>query len=701
MNLNRRSIEIFLLGCGLAVAILIPVAIGAGEITWPMALAVYAISTASVFFGRDLADWLVIPYADGFGTSFAVVIGFSALSLLHLFATVALNLSAGQALIVDVLSLCVFHFASSAGRQSYPDKIRSRDQLIAKPFVIDMSVLLLVSGLTTLWVREAIVAVRAAQETGVFRAWIDFFIHASEIIYLRDFPAFFRHSLFLADLPQDVYHRASYALPAVFSFLSGQTSLATATFFWMPAGIILFGFAVYGFGCVLGGRAAGIASVLAIFMLPDASMYGLRNSLFGFHWLLQIAPGSGYAIAIVLIALGVYALRGDKIRFGYMFISAVLIVMSAEFRIHIAVLAIGTFALLMLVTWRPPKAWHLAAAIFLILGIGFGAVLLFERITFAPHFMTGKLEAVGFFKYIHVVVPSAYTGLYEGWTANSGSAWKVIVGYVLLLFASLGAILPLVFIAAICTRRSKMGWRVDMIPFVLLAAYFATIISFPTPANGDMSEYGHRPFLLVYAILLSMLVSWMVISAKEFIPKTRKAIIIGAPVAVLVVLFGLAVIWHYGENIQQYGLSWEPNFANTPISADMFKASQFIRNNSLPGQRVLSSDEDPLAIVVALTEKQAFISRMDVYRNVGENAWEVYSDHALAHKRLKNITSFKELLDFGRKNNVQWYLLRIRDMPKWPKRLLDKNTFHSGGLMVFDLRDHGRQTGFTIRHIND
>ena len=72
---------------------------------------------------------------------------------------------------------------------------------------------------------------------------------------------------------------------------------------------------------------------------------------------------------------------------------------------------------------------------------------------------------------------------------------------------------------------------------------------------------------------------------------------------------------------------------------------------------------------------------------IGGSIGEVFANHSFLHRQLGNISSYAELVEFGRRNKVEWYLLRINDMPNWPKLLRDKNVYQSGEVLAFDLRE--------------
>ncbi|MBM4208791.1 MAG: hypothetical protein FJ190_12620 [Gammaproteobacteria bacterium] len=146
------------------------------------------------------------------------------------------------------------------------------------------------------------------------------------------------------------------------------------------------------------------------------------------------------------------------------------------------------------------------------------------------------------------------------------------------------------------------------------------------------------------------------------------------------------VPWKYGINRQQGNLSWANQVTFQPISADKFRAAQYIHNHSLPSDRVQSSDEDPLALIVALTEKQALISRAQLHQVMGGNQAKLASNYLQAHRLLKNISTYYELIDFGLKHNVRWYLLNLNDMPSWSENIRNYAKFRSGDILVFNLK---------------
>lgn len=692
--LSKTDLPETLLRCfGLALALWIPVAVGAGSLSLVRLGAVCIISIASIFFGRAWGLVLHLPKKAGFTAAFEVVVGFSALSLLHLSVIAILNLTTGWAMLVDATILggfCVIvESRGASGKLSHLGECQfQRNAFTFRSAMIDVVVLLMISIVVTIWAREALVSVHEAEATGVFRSWSDFLLQAAEIKYLEDYPSFARHSIYLMDTPQPLYHRASYALSAVYSWVTKDPELETSTYFWMPTGIILLGMGAYGLATALAGRVAGIVSVFALFMLPDASMYWLKNGYFAFHWLVQVAPGTGYALALVLVALAVYSFGVVNSHFRQVLVAAFLVLISGAFRVHIAIPAIALFAWLLLFSWRPAKSWHRSATILILLLIGWLAAVFMESVTFAPHLLTGQRDGLLYMDAVHAATPTAYEGLYAKWTAGVDSIWKIIfIGYALMLLAQYGAILPAIFVLIILRIRSSSAiWPVDAIPFLLLAAHCAVTFLLPTPSNGDITEWSHRSFVLVYVVLLMFVTSWISQMVSNAYIRGRK---IGKTeiVAALVVLSaGMIVPWQYGKKIQQGSLRDGPSACATVISGDMFKMGHYLREHSRAGDRMLMSNGDPMALGVALTGLQAYVSRGQLFQRIGGDVAKEAISRNAENSRLGGIKNYEDLLTFGRKVGVRWYVLQPGDMPGWPRQLLERAVFVSGNLRIFDLQ---------------
>jgi len=634
------------------------------------------IAALSVLYGRAVGWLLGVPPGASYRNAFEVVAGFAGVSLIHQATTAVLNLTAMRVLPIDVFIGGAL-FVASLRRE------RSGSVQAGTPWRaaigIDVCVFLMCGALVALWGRETISSIRNAEATGVFRAWQDYFLHASEITYIRDYPAFGRHAQYLSGAPQPLYHRASYAMSALFSAVGGVPSLETATTFWMPAGLLLCMLATYALGCALGTRLSGLASVAAVFLFPDASTYVWKNQFLGFAWLMQVAPGSGYAVALVLLALIVSLADGwrEGTRFPVAF---VLVGAAAPFRAHISAIAGGMLLLASGFAWRPAFTRRGLGILVLSIAAAAGAVLFMESLTLAPHFLTGHSHPMQFLQLVHSMaeVPTRYSAL----TAGRSDIVAFAIGYAMLIVCVLGIMIPALLVVLLGGALGEAGQRAARFTLALVLAHIAVILFVPTAAHGDLSEFAHRPFVLIYAVISALvgagigrqLTSWSMRSYGSESP--------GLVTLVGLMIVGCLVPLTMGPGLQQ---RWGPHLARVPVRSEEFDAGRWVRRRSTQGEHVLVADNDPLAVFVGLTERVAFLSRLDLYQRFGGSIAELAAERAAANAGLAPVT-FEELQTFGRSHGVQWYVANTPSSQQWPSAVIQHCAYCGGAVQVYDLR---------------
>lgn len=685
-RMRAASQEVGPLALGLCAALLLPVIVGSASFSMTRAFAVLVIAILSIVAGRSIRLCLNVPSRAGFNAAFDIVAGFCATSVLHWFVTATLDTSAAMALLVDTAVV-----AAVAAVAHVRARRRPLHSMLGSSFgasLVDVAILLIISTIVTLWTRDALGAVREAHNSGVLRVWEDFLLQAAEIKYLQSYPAFHGQSLFLAGTPQPFYHRASYALSSVYATLAHDPALDTSVYFWMPTGIVLVGIGAYGLGCAIGGRLAGAVSALALFLLPDASMYGLRNGYFAFHWLIQVAPGTGYALALALLALALYVLGTETRRLAPVLVGAGLTTLAALFRVHIAIPAVATFGVLTLLAWRPSRQSHRIVLVAALAAVGALGIIACEHIELAPHFLSGHKDGLKYIEAVHLATPTSYEGVYQRWTAGMSPFATGTIGYALLLVAELGALLPLLLIfTAVQARASFDGWRLAVVPWLLIAVHTAIVFLMPTASNGDITEWSHRSFPLVYAVPLVLIAACGAVTARHAARGHADILRASGIGAGLVAIACTIVPWHFGKHAQYGSLRDGPTACRTPISPSMFQAAGFIRQHAKPGDKLLLSDNDPKAVGVGLTGLQEFVSREKLYAALGGRVAEIAAARADANRRLAQISTYAALQAFARQTNVRWYVLRREDMPLWPEALIRHAALTSGDISVFDLQE--------------
>lgn len=648
--------------------------IAGGLVTGPRPLlAALAIALATHVSGRALTPLLGLPPTAP-RWLFSVVVGYAAASAVHLGATAILNLGVMGAGIVDVL--VIGGLARLAHRWSERPAVETS---VARPSGLQIAALLACAALSTVWARETIRAVPVAAQGGVFPAWQDYFLHGAEISYLRDYPAYERQSQYLTAVPQPLYHRGSFALGAVFSWLAGVPSLSTATAFWLPTGLLLTMCATVAWGATMGGPLAGLGALAAAFLVPDASHYGAQNHFLSFEWLMQMASGSGYGLALAVTAFAVLT-TARTVRARTLVTAGVVLVGAALFRVHVALLALTALGLFAMAAWRPRIGRREALAGALLLAAIGAGLWWMESVSLAPHFLTGRREPALFFLSVHEQANAVPT-IFRAWWDTHGVAADVALGFPLMLWAGLGVWLLVVPLLAAIGALSGFGTTVALLSAVV-AADLAIVLFVPTPAHGDPTDWGHRPFVLVYlmfAAVAGAAIGRAVAARADRRGRGDRALVPAAAICAAAV----AIPWQLSARVQQ---RWVPEYATMIAPRDAWAAGAYIRTHAGAADQILAATEDHYALYVALSERRAWLSRASLFEQLGGQSAEAAGRRRSAHHALGAAPTWAELQAFGRREGVAWYIADLPTTHQWPDAVVDHCAYCGDTLRVYDLR---------------
>src|SRR5262245_14511927 len=132
------------------------------------------------------------------------------------------------------------------------------------------------------WSQDLIFATSTVDGAVVFKPWADFFIHSTMIARSlvgqtllqvgnyewKGFPAIF-------------YHYASYSIPICLAKVGSLPAYSIVVGFWAPFGSFLAGLASYALGRVFWSQAAGLAALVAIFLIPDMALLNIAHPTYG------------------------------------------------------------------------------------------------------------------------------------------------------------------------------------------------------------------------------------------------------------------------------------------------------------------------------------------------------------------------------------------------------------------------------------
>ncbi|TPJ75511.1 hypothetical protein FJ434_27375 [Mesorhizobium sp. B2-5-13] len=505
--------------------------------------------------------------------------------------------------------------------------------------------------------------------TGRFPAWTDYFIHAGEIARFGPYAAFGRGLASMVDVAPGFYHLASYVLPATFASLSNATPLQVAVSTWLGMSFLMLTLGVAAVATALRGGTLAIASVAAVTAVPDPSFYWLGNGFFGFHWLLVTAPGSGYGIGIVSAATVLLLLWTSRPRKLLLVGSAVLGLCSVLLRVHCTMLFAPVWAA---VTFARLGGASLQTQLVKLATIALVLTLLVTFVLVAP-----LREALGYrldlLPYLDVIqhqdamvrTDTVYTLL----KAHS-VVLAAIFGVAVLLLSAFGA--PLLFYAAYLAQKlfGHEGKLTDFIPGLFVLSFVAVTVLAPPPWTGDITEFKHRGFVLVYAIIVPWAVLPVVELCRRLFPPPNRTF--ANLVFCLAGVVAIAVPLLFGRQMSTPRFAWAANFFNTRVDPALFSLAEHLRIHAGP-RDVLTFDRpdpevtlaDQATVVTALTGMPAFVSRVKVYSLRSDSLAKTVQQRELLLKSVEEASSYDKAGSLLERAGIRWYLVNSSRPPQW------------------------------------
>ncbi|MBV9509033.1 MAG: hypothetical protein JO303_01975 [Caulobacteraceae bacterium] len=470
------------------------------------------------------------------------------------------------------------------------------------------------AGFALIWSLESSQRLSQLAHDGIFRLWTDFFIHAGAIADFGDLRALGRQGVGLADVPQDLYHFTSYSVPALAVRLTRLTPLESIGAVWLPLGVTATALGVLALGRELAGRVGGALSLLLLAAVPDTASYGMKQGFLSFHWMLETAPGSLYALPCACMSL-VLLVRWTRLG-GWRLLAASATLLAAVFliRAHIFIWLVGPWAAVCVAAAPRLTAQQKGAVI----GLGFVAAA--AGMLFVAR---AALQQMGFVAYSAAFIqplhtfnpPTANDGLYPELISSFGRGGALPFGVALALVEMGGVPLVTFLVGAVIAARGRRFEVSDLFPFALLAWAGALMLWAPIPFHGDAGELRQRGFLLVVVALLSWNARWVCLLWPRPIPAVRAAV---AACAALAVTQSFVTEWKAPR------MNWGKSMVSWPVSSDIQAAAAWLRTHSGHGTAFTVSQPDPKAdliddatILSGLSGDAAWLSRPAIHAKVG------------------------------------------------------------------------------------
>ncbi|MDR3635717.1 MAG: hypothetical protein P4L84_18085 [Isosphaeraceae bacterium] len=552
----------------------------------------------------------------------------------------------------------------------------------------------------TLWSADAIRPLDESHGIVVFKPWSDCFVHSCMVRMFRDAHGVGTlENIMLPGRPPQVYHYATYAVPALLAAVTGTPCYEALTSFLIPAGVVLTGFAAYSLAGSWWGPYAGLAAAVAVLLLPDPSFYGIGNPFLSYHWLQQVAPTGTYGVALASLA---WLFFFEGCRTGNRLATCVGLIVAGLvlfYKAHIFVaiaFPIWVAPALMVPTVRPRwRVVWLVSAVALFL-----AIASLSRVV--PAVPRLRLDGSGMSHYVSKLALNLPNGPWRERLAVGPSAVGLAVastGVAHLFLGTFGALgLAAVALVVLLLRREggavtnvaerppeETRYRVAVALFVpvVILTYLVMALGLAPDRNPvtQVDELQHRPLVWAYFVTAA----WVGGACYELGLKRWFARSHFARITTSTAVCGLlAVPFFLGRDVE-VGPGWGKEVTNTPMSMSFCKCARYLREHSGRGEVVQDSLLSPDKALGALSERPEYVIE---YPDGPKQA--LLADRLDAIRRLERIVDAAELKRSAAKLGISWYVLRPNNRVAWDPRFVARPSFESGGYRVYSLSDRSR-----------
>jgi hypothetical protein len=530
------------------------------------------------------------------------------------------------------------------------------------------------------WCQDLILPTNSVEGAIVFKPWSDFFSHASIVARsIGDQTLYQVGNYEWKGFPAHIYHYASYSLASCLAKVAHLPAYDTVVGFWAPFGSFLTGLASYAIGRVFWSQGAGLAALMASFLIPDAGLLNVAHPIYSYFWLQHIAPGGLYGIATAATAL-ILILQGAREGRRIWIVSGVVAsALVALFKVHVFTAAFPLLLSFAILVWPPrkPLRWFVLSVC-----VAAGLALL----PFANRFYSGldvHFNFGGIDWYWKMLANMASGTPVASWYRVFGDA-QTFPSYLpqavgLMLLNGLGVfaiVAPAIWLVAL---RRKTWQASDGISAAAIAIFL--LMTFGLSGDLRSTELIHRPFVWTYWLVSSLTVGRLF----SMLAGTRPRLWTRAVVVSVIALTLLPVC--YGSGLQRGKWSGGNVHSHLRVDRGLIDCARYIRIQPPTDAVAQDSHLDNLLIVSALSERPAFAARPDLWKLISKDFRDsTYQDQLLKLERLQQATNIADLQRSVRETGIRWYMVHPADTNVWPTEFRDHPVFESGGYRVYDMQ---------------
>lgn len=520
---------------------------------------------------------------------------------------------------------------------------------------------------------------------GHLNIWSDYFLHG---VTLDALGAKFAYggSFELAGIGIDkFYHYLPFMFPSLVMSLQGMNGLSAATSVLLPQGILLCTLGIYVLSAQLSNVRTGLFVAIVSMVVP-AHLVFFQSAWLDPYWGVFIQPGAGYGMALCLLIVSAMKLYADAPDRRTLAAMAALTLLTGITRFHFLLL-IAPLLLWGVISGRSrfrPIAWlkcllTLTAALLvlvsLLLAKGNGTLSYAKSLEYLD------------FNNSHL--------LFYGYKLFAGPEKGALTVFMLLmasLLATIGAY-AIIYAAIVATKTRKQTLELtDLLPLALLFIYVLVMVFSPVARNGDLSEYKHRHFPLIY-IMFAVHCNKSLLSHIERIRTWPSSQMVFRSAAAALMMLALPISWLTEAAKPDFrSMPWAKGAHGNKLEIEKLHLADFIQQNSQEGDVFLvggtanNSEQSRInsltTELISLANVPAYLSRSELFKLVPGCPSVVTQKRVAVPPEVANAKDWHGAAQLLQGHRVRWYVYDVNAQPGWAHT--GKPAYANNRFAVFD-----------------
>lgn len=538
----------------------------------------------------------------------------------------------------------------------------------------------------TFWSEATLDPVLTNGEAIIFRPWSDSFYHSSWVSAFAQARGIWsiEHNLWIG-AGTELYSFGDYLLPSTLVSLTNTSAYQATNCLWTPFGLFLTGVAAFAMVRRWWSARAAFGATVAVLCVPDASSYCMQNEYLGYYWLNLISNGGAWgtaSAALAVIQVGTWCRSGDRLAAG---LTLAAVGMTFLFKVQIC-MALIPLLIVMAIAGR--RQWSRRRRALLFAGL---AAIVGSSPWLADAMLPGqglRLDGSGAKPYLMTLAQNqqgALRWLADRFTPDSSYVADVAAGVPFLLLSTFGPVLlTLVCVGLLLRQRAEPRTERAEANLVVTAAvtiYVAVTLGLSANTTGKhtVDALVHRPFVWAYFVVAAWSGGFVVASLGRCQWVRRHAIWARTSSAVLVATL-LAFAYIAGQGA--LGPAWSAKYSNQDVPRALVECAEQLRKQSPEDSVVQDSRQDPMLVLVALSERRCYLTTSELVAGALEDR-----EHRLARlAALRTAADVVSIEAIAAELGIDYFLLHPGDTVAWPPELLARPWHREGGHAVYRLR---------------